>query len=199
DRRVYLAIALSGFTALAAEVVWTRQLALLLGPTVYTFALILAVFLLALGAGSGAGAALARRVEPRAALGYCQLAACAAIAWGAHAIARWLPYWPLDVTLPSTASVQLELDLVRVALAVLPAAFLWGASVPLAIAAAAAPERDPARLVGHVYAANTLGAIAGALGASFVLVGWLGSATTQQLMVVASALAGGLLLIPAHA
>ena len=43
---VYIAIALSGLTALGAEVVWTRLLSLLLGATVYTFSIILAVFLL---------------------------------------------------------------------------------------------------------------------------------------------------------
>ncbi len=49
----------------------------------------------------------------------------------------------------------------------LPPTLLWGASFPLALAAAAAPGRwhpgDPGRLVGGVYAANTLGAILGAL------------------------------------
>ncbi len=40
---------LSGFTALGAEVVWTRQLSLLFGASVYTFSLILAVFLTGLG------------------------------------------------------------------------------------------------------------------------------------------------------
>src|SRR5215470_4209614 len=39
---VYVVIALSGFTALAAEVVWTRLLSLLFGATTYTFLLILA-------------------------------------------------------------------------------------------------------------------------------------------------------------
>ena len=53
---VYVAIGLSGFTALGAQVVWTRLLTLLLGGTVYTFSLILAAFLMGLGAGSGAGA-----------------------------------------------------------------------------------------------------------------------------------------------
>src|SRR5690606_9575597 len=53
---IHATAALSGMTALAAEVLWTRHLALLFGPTVYAFALILAVFLLGLGAGSGAGA-----------------------------------------------------------------------------------------------------------------------------------------------
>src|SRR5262245_44503688 len=38
---VYLVIGLSGFTALACEVIWTRLLSLLFGATVYTFALIL--------------------------------------------------------------------------------------------------------------------------------------------------------------
>src|SRR5207302_4807968 len=36
---VYVAIALSGLTALGAEVVWTRLLSLLLGATVYTFSI----------------------------------------------------------------------------------------------------------------------------------------------------------------
>src|SRR5436190_3025645 len=48
---VYATIALSGMTALAAEVVWTRLLSLLFGATVYTFSLILAVFLVGLGIG----------------------------------------------------------------------------------------------------------------------------------------------------
>ena len=51
------AIALSGFASLGAEVVWTRQLSLLFGATVYNFSLILAVFLAGLGAGSLAGEA----------------------------------------------------------------------------------------------------------------------------------------------
>lgn len=49
---VYVAIALSGMTALASEVVWTRLLGLSLGQTTYTFSMILAVFLFGLGIGS---------------------------------------------------------------------------------------------------------------------------------------------------
>ena len=48
---------------------------------------------------------------------------------------------------------------------VLPGAILWGASFPLALAALASRGQDPARLVGGVYAANTVGAIVGSLGA----------------------------------
>src|SRR6185369_10310901 len=63
---VYVTIALSGFCALGAEVIWTRLLSLMLGPTVYTFSIILAVFLGGLGVGSSAGSLLARwTVRPR--------------------------------------------------------------------------------------------------------------------------------------
>ena len=60
---VLAAIGLSGFASLGAEVVWTRQLSLLFGATVYNFSLILAVFLAGIGAGSLGGAWLARPSE----------------------------------------------------------------------------------------------------------------------------------------
>ncbi len=64
---VYVAIGLSGMTALAAEVIWTRLLSLLFGATVYTFSLILAVFLFGLGIGSSIGSAIgSERAKTRA-------------------------------------------------------------------------------------------------------------------------------------
>src|SRR5690606_33549219 len=83
---VYVTVGLSGMTALAAEALWTRHLALLFGPTVYAFALILAVFLLGLGLGSGAGSLVARRVGAARALAACQWLLAAGIAWAAFAI-----------------------------------------------------------------------------------------------------------------
>ena len=62
-RVVYLVIALSGLTALAREVIWTRLLSLLLGATTYTFSLILAVFLVGLGIGSSVGSIAGRSVK----------------------------------------------------------------------------------------------------------------------------------------
>ena len=99
---IYVATALSGMTALAAEVLWTRHLSLLLGGTVYTFALILAVLLLGLGLGSAAGAAAAEAFDPRTALASCQALLGITMAAAAYTVARSLPYWPIDVTLPTT-------------------------------------------------------------------------------------------------
>jgi spermidine synthase len=78
----------------------------------------------------------------------------------------------------------------------LPPTLLWGASFPLALAAAARAGRDPGRVVGGVYAANTLGAIAGALGVSLVLTPWIGAQRSQQLLLVLSAASGLFLLAP---
>jgi len=199
---VLVATALSGMTALSAEILWTRNLSLLFGGTVYAFAVILAVFLLGLGAGSAAGVSLDRRSDARRALAWCQVSLCAAIAWGAFAIARALPYWPLDVTLPSTAALTLEVDLLRATIAIMPAALLWGASFPLALAALtsarARAEHDSRRTVSSLYAANTAGTIVGALATSFVLVPALGSARTQQLSILVAAVAAILLVVTAH-
>ncbi len=56
-----LLAAVSGFVALALEVLWTRMFAQVLQNSVYTFALILTTFLLALAAGAAAAGVLARR------------------------------------------------------------------------------------------------------------------------------------------
>jgi spermidine synthase len=193
---VYVAIALSGFTALASEVLWTRTLSLMLGATVYTFSLILAVFLAGIGIGSSVGALLARGLaRPRVALGWCQVALAAAMAWTSYMLTEALPYWPINPSIAPAFWFQFQLDLMRCVFAVLPGAVLWGASFPLALAAVASRDEDPAGLVGGVYAANTLGAIVGSLGASLLLTVWVGSQRAQQLVMVVAAAAGIMLLV----
>ncbi len=194
---VYLAIALSGMSALGAEVVWTRLLALLFGGTVYTFALILAVFLTGLGIGSSLGALLARRAaSARIALGSCQWLLTGAIAWTAVMISGSLPYWPIVPEMSPSPWYMFQLDLVRCLWAVLPPACLWGASFPLALAAVGSSGQDAGRLVGGVYAANTIGAIAGALGFSLLLVPALGTAGAERVLIGLAAAAAVVVLMP---
>ena len=183
-RWIYFAIAISGLCALGAEVVWTRLLSLLLGATVYTFSIILAVFLVGLWAGSGAGSFLARRTpHAREALAACQILLAVAIAWTAYTLAHSLPYWPVDPWLSLDPWFNFELDLVRCAWAIFPATFLWGASFPLALAAVAEPGQDPGRLSGEIYSANTAGSIVGALAFSLIFISQLGTSESQQLLI----------------
>jgi spermidine synthase len=194
---IYIATALSGLTGLAAEVVWTRMLSLLIGGTTYTFSLILAAFLLGIGIGSAAGAGLAKDPRrARLALGWCQAALCLGIAWAAYMLSASLPFWPIDPSLADSPWFNFQIDFVRSLWAVLPATLLWGASFPLAISALMSEGQDPARLVSRVYAANTVGAIVGSLGASLFLISRIGSQHTQQLLILLTGISALVVLEP---
>jgi spermidine synthase len=185
---IYVTIAISGATALGAEVVWTRLLSLLLGATVYTFSIILAVFLVGIGIGSAAASALLRgSVRPRIAIGICQLLLAGAVAWTAYMLSDSLPFWPVNPLLSTKPAFTFQVDLARTLWTVLPATLLWGASFPLALAAVAARGEDQGRMVGGIYAANTGGAIVGALAFSLVLIPWIGTKGCEQALIVLSA------------
>src|ERR1700682_1573420 len=153
-RAVYVTIAISGATALGAEVVWTRLLGMMLGATVYVFSIILAVFLIGLAIGSGAGSWLLRRMRSaegaRTALGVCQLLLALGIAWTAYMVADSLPYWPAEQLLRGAPWLTFRLDFLRCLYAILPPTLLWGASFPLACAAVASREQDSGRVVGGI-------------------------------------------------
>src|SRR5277367_3864221 len=194
---VYIAIGLSGLTALGAEVVWTRLLSVMLGATVYTFSIILAVFLGGLGVGSGLGSHLARQMRnPRVALGVCQLLLAAAIAWTAYTLADALPNWPIDPLLARSAVFNFQVDIMRCMWAIFPAACLWGASFPFALAAAASRSEDSGKLVGQVYAANTVCGIIGALAFSIVLIPWIGTQHSQRLLIALATISALIVFAP---
>jgi spermidine synthase len=195
-RAVHVAIALSGLTALGAEVVWTRVLSLRLGPTVYTFSIILAVVLFGLGVGSSAGSVMGRAMaRPRIALGICQMLLAATIAWAASPLATSIA-WSAAPPAAATPWLGFARDLVRCLWTVFPSTILWGASFPLALAAAARNTRDTARVVGGIYAANTVGAIVGAVGFSVIVIPMWGTQQAERLLIVVATLAGLVALAP---
>ena len=192
----YTAIALSGTAALGAEVVWTRVLSLLLGGTVYTFSIITGAFLAGLGIGSTAGAWAARTTtRPGVLLARSQAGVMVAVAWAALLLNREFPFWPIDPALAAGPWFNFQIDLLRATLAILPAACFWGASFPLALAAVASRDQDAGRVVGRVYAANTVGAIAGALAFSLLIIPGLGTQDAQRWMIGLSAMAAIVMLV----
>lgn len=196
-RAVFVVIAISGMCALGAEVIWTRLLALMMGATVYTFSIILAVFLVGLGLGSSAGALLARdTTRARNALGWAQLLAAGGIAWTAYMLADSLPYWPVNSLLSSSPWYTFQIDLARSFWAVLPPALLWGASFPLAMGAVSTPGQDSGQVAGQTYAANTVGAIFGALLFSVIFIPWLGTQQSQRLLIGLAVFAALIALAP---
>ena len=97
---------------------------------------------------------------------------------------------------PSLAESPVLLALVRFVLAILalaPATLLMGATLPTLTRFL---TKDGAGIAGafqKLYAANTLGAIVGSLGASLVLTIWLGTQHAQQLLILIAAVSGMLL------
>src|SRR5207249_1004732 len=181
---IYIVIALSGAAALGAEVVWTRLLSLLLGATVYTFSIILAVFLIGLWAGSAASSVLLRRIDqPVLALAGCQILLAVAIAGTAYVVTHVLPFWPVDPWLSLDPWFTFDLDLFRVIRTIFVPTLLWGASLPLAMAAVAREGEDPARPAGAIYAANTAGSVIGALAFSLIFIPGIGTRASEQVLI----------------
>ena len=193
---ICIAMGLSGMAALGAEVVWTRAMGLILGATVYAFSIILAVYLAGLALGTASAAAFTRNLNPRIALGWCQLLAAAGIAWTAYALADSLPWWPINPQLATDPKFTFQLDLARTIWGILPATIFWGASFPFAFAAAFRDEADRTAATGAIYASNTAGAIVGGLAVSLWAIPLLGTQNTERILIVLSGASGLFVLFP---
>jgi len=166
---VWAAVALSGFLTMGYEVAWTRILVFIFGSTIYSFTLILTVFLLGLALGSLAFAALERRLDLMALLAWSQiLAAAAALALTpvAARIPGWNTHW--GARLGYTGSLQLLVTFLGSALVMLLPATLMGMVFPLGMRLLVDDFGRAGRRIGSALAVNTTGAILGSL-----LVGYL--------------------------
>jgi spermidine synthase len=186
-RLAWAAVAVSGFAALAYEVAWTRLLALVIGPTTYAFATMVASFITGLAIGSAAGARLARRstqpVRWLAAMLVLTGAAGSAAAW--FAASRLPLVVAAEVAGPSAAFGPIVFrQALLVGLLLLPMTSALGAAFPLALAVAAPGRSTIERDTARVYAFNTLGAVSGALTGGFVLLPVLGLHNTFRALAV---------------
>ncbi|WP_290652393.1 fused MFS/spermidine synthase [Aquisalimonas sp.] len=183
-RLILLVALVSGLATLGVEVLWTRLFAQVLQNSVYTYAVVLVAFLMALSLGSLVANALARlsRPAPRHLL-LAMLAASAAVTaaspWAFHAVTGGLAYvGPGASWLEYLAAVSVVALLVMV----LPG-ILLGLTLPYLLRLAEAANPQPGEILGRLVAVNTTGAILGSLAAGFVLLPWLG--VTGSLLVLA--------------
>ena len=183
-----IALAVSGCVSLILQVAWTRILALVLGPTTFAFSAMVTTFIagIALGALLGGWASKSRATP-------WLLAACLLLSGlAAAAAATWAPSVPLvvaDAVAAPDASFAtvVRLQSALIAALMLPMTIAFGAAFPLAVALVAHDENALSRDVAYVYAANTTGAIAGALAGGFVLVPWLGLQNTVRVAATLAA------------
>jgi len=182
----------SGLIALVYEVVWTRLLALVIGPTTYAFTIIVAAFIIGIAVGSAIGSRLAAR-SANAALWLALmllLTASAASAAGWYAATQLPLVVAAQVSRADAAFDRIVLkDAFEIVLLLLPMTCALGAAFPLALAVASIDSRHVGRRVSKVYASNTVGAIAGALLGGFVVLPGLGLRNAFRVTAIVGAVA----------
>jgi spermidine synthase len=162
----------SGFCALLCQVVWLRLAMARFGVTAGMVAIVLAVFMTGLAIGNAVGGRLVEGPKAgtrRALLLYagCELSIAVS--------ARVVP-WVLQAgrrQIAGTAWGSGTYHLASgawVALALLPFCIAMGATLPLALAAIGPRLRGGRSSVGHLYAANVLGATLGTLSSALVFI-----------------------------
>ncbi len=191
------ALGITGLASLSLQVVWTRLLASILGPTTYAFSAVVAVFILGIAGGAALGAWLSRRIaRPMTALSLVVMASGALALTAALGVdATLLAIGRLVATPGITFEAVLVRQLMAAAGLLLPMAIAFGAAFPLAVAVATRGDDTAVSDLGLVYAVNTIGAITGALLTGFALVPALGLHDTIRVVGALTAVAGAALVV----
>jgi len=189
DARFWMACAfISGFVTISTQVAWTRLLTMIVGSSTYAFSIVVALFLMGLSAGSFVIARGGRGARPRETVLRVELLTAVSI-FLSLIIANKIPVLLITTGLRfhiSSWAGLLTLQIFSVALLILLPAFFMGMVMPLVLVWAGSNRNvQSIQLVGRSYAVNTLGAIAGAFIAGFVLVPKL---TTRFTIIFAAVL-----------
>ena len=188
---VLAGIAVSGFCALAYEVLWARMLNLFLNNNVYSFTATVATFLAGIALGSLLYARFLAGVRAK-----LRLFAGIQIAIG---LLAYLTPFLFSLLQGAVFSRREEsFTLLKTATIMLAPTLLMGIAMPLAMQICQWGKGREGRSVGAVYACNTVGSILGAFVAGFVLVPLVG---LHRALVAVSAvnLAAGFLVLFARA
>ena len=193
ERRLVLwAIGISGFCALAYEVLWTRIMVFFLGSTTYAFATMLAAFLFGIALGSMVFSRWVDRIkQPIAVFGIVQLGI------GLFALILMPAFeelYGMSQAFQSTFGSSRFWAFFSCFLVMCLPTFLMGASFPLVTKIYTGSARQLGRSIGNVYAVNTVGSILGAFCAGFILIPLLGIRPSIVLTVVLNTGIGCLLV-----
>lgn len=175
---------LSGFTSLAYEVIWTRQLILFLENSIYAFSAMLAVFLAGVSLGSLAVNRFVDRLEnPLMVFGILE------VAIGLISVCSLYLFGPID-SLFVDPGVGWPPSFIATVILVFPMTFIFGMILPVA-GRCYAPNFDrTGSLVGRLYGFNTVGCIMGSLFAGFLLIPTIGSTKTVLLLAALNLILG---------
>jgi len=173
---------LAGAGVLVVEMTATRELAPFFGQSQYVWANVIGLILLGLALGNALGGWLADKTRSSALLGALLVAAACLVAASpflAAPTARWLlpQALPLEAAYPYLFKGSFVVTLV----CFVPPVLLLGAVPPFLVRCATRRIEDVGRRAGLLYAASTLGSIAGTFLTTHVLLPELGTRGTLLL------------------
>ncbi len=177
--------AVSGFCAMAYEVIWTRLLGLIVGPTTYSFTIVLVTFILGLAVGSIIFGRLADRSRrPIWLLIGTQIAAGLFALVVSHFLGNSQLFFAkvIYVFQDRFALLSISKAVILFLVMILPTVCL-GATFPLVGKIYTQSIKRVGRSIGYAYAINTIGAVLGSFCAGFVLVPLLGKERGLSLVI----------------
>jgi len=188
----YAVFFFSGAAGLAYEIVWARQLSLLLGVSLYAVTAVLVAFMGGLGIGAEYfGRKLDKGTDP------VRLYAFLEIGLGVYVLLfpLWLKivekiYLFLHPGYEGVSAYVLALRFVLAVIVLLLPTSLMGGTLPAMARYFANYEKESSRFTGRLYAINTLGAMVGCIAAGFWMIEHFGLSGTLRVGAAVNILAG---------
>lgn len=178
--------AVSGFCAMAYQVFWTRLITLLIGPTTYSFTLVVSTFIIGLSTGSIVFGRLGDKIKGGfLLLVLTQIAASGSALLVSHFLgnSQFLFSKLIYTFQDKFGTMILVQSLVLFAILIGPTFFL-GAAFPLVSRIYARSLSMLGKSIGVAYAVNTIGAILGSFVAGFILIPFVGKEIGLKLVVL---------------
>lgn len=183
EQKLWMGVSfITGLTALAYEVLWTRLLVFSISSTVYSFSMMLAVFLLGIVLGSLLAVPMMKRfANLRTMLIILQCGIGLYVITSLYMMEHILspPWNSYNLQNPAAAFARYFKD--SATLMLLPTLFM-GMTFPLLTKAISGTYSQVGRGTGQIYASNTAGAIIGSLAAGFWLLPNMGSEESMVLV-----------------
>ncbi len=187
--RLSVALFLSGAAALIYQILWIRQLSLVVGVEVYSITIAVSAFFAGLAAGSLVFGRIADRWQrPLRLYGLLETG----VALSAVAITFLLPH-AASLFVALQANIGPAAWLLPFLLVGTPA-FLMGGTLPVMIRHVTQDQSAISSSGGWIYAVNTAGGIVGALLSTFVFLRWTGVHNTSLIAALFNCIAAAIAL-----